>query len=105
VRHPFDAIADRPRSDAAAAVGAAWLACMAGLLVGGEIEDPASFLLAAVSGAAFVFLGFAAVSRARALPQSAHSSRGGCSSLSLLDLCWVSPISPRVFLPTMNAVT
>ncbi len=53
----------------------AWLAFMAGLLVGGEIQDFASFAIAGAIGAALVFLGFAAASRCRTLSQRANRGR------------------------------
>jgi hypothetical protein len=56
---------------------------MAGLLVGGEVEDPASFAFAGACGAALVFLGFAAASRCRTLPRSATVHRGRPALLSL----------------------
>jgi hypothetical protein len=82
-RHPLDAIVDRPRNEAALAVGAAWLAFMAGLLAGGEVEDVASFLIAGVSGAALVWLGFAAASRVRARPASVDARRWRLALLAL----------------------
>lgn len=65
VRHPLDVIVDRPRREAARAVAAAWLAFMAGLLIGGEVGDPASVVVAGSIGAALVFVGFATASRCR----------------------------------------
>lgn len=81
--HPLDAIADRPRREAALAVAAAWAAFIAGLVVGGEVAGPASFAVAAVSGAALVFLGFAAASRCRALPRSTTVHQARLAFLSL----------------------
>jgi hypothetical protein len=83
LRHPLDAIVDRPRREAGLAVAAAWLAFMAGLLVGGEVEDPASFAFAGASGAALVFLGFAAASRCRMLPRSLSVQRYRLALLSV----------------------
>lgn len=48
----------------------AWFAFMVGLAVEGEIGDAGSFALAAVGGAALVWVGFAAAERAR--PLQAH---------------------------------
>lgn len=81
-RHPLNAIVDRPRREAALAVAAAWLAFMGALLIG-EIEDAASFAIAGVSGAALVFLGFAAASRCRPLPRSLTTDRARRAVLSL----------------------
>jgi hypothetical protein len=53
----------------AVSTSAAWLALMTGLMVGGDIENPASFAVAAVGGAVLVFAGFAAASRCRVLPR------------------------------------
>jgi hypothetical protein len=57
---PPNAIADRAPLERATAVGAAWLAFMAGLLIGGEVGDLSSFLIAGLSGAVLVCVGFAA---------------------------------------------
>lgn len=46
---------------------AAWVAYMIGLAVGREVRDPGTFAAGAVTGAAFVLIGFAAASRARVL--------------------------------------
>jgi Type II CAAX prenyl endopeptidase Rce1-like len=81
-RHPFDVIVDRSRREAALAVAAAWLAFIAALLVGREVEDAGSFAIAAVSGAALVFLGFAAVSRA-GRPRRVPADRARLALLSL----------------------
>jgi membrane protease YdiL (CAAX protease family) len=59
----------------ARAAAAAWLAFMTGLMIGGEVEDLASFAIGAVSGAALVLLGFAAASRTRELPGDVGSHR------------------------------
>ena len=48
---------------------------MAGLLVGGEIQDSASFAIAGAVGAALVFLGFAAASRCRTLSKRTNRGR------------------------------
>jgi hypothetical protein len=83
-RNPLNAIVDRTRTEAARAVAAAWLALMAGLMAGGDIEDAASFAVAGVSGAALVFLGFAAASRCRALPRSLNADRARRTLLALV---------------------
>jgi membrane protease YdiL (CAAX protease family) len=54
---------------------AAWAAFMAGLLAGGDIEDAASFAVAAVAGAALVAAGVAAVSRCRPLAPHSNAQR------------------------------
>ena len=84
-RHPLDAIVDRPRNEATLALSAAWFAFMAGLLLGGAIDDPASFARAAAAGAALVFLGFSAASRCRPLPRhpSVHRPRLAILALTL----------------------
>jgi hypothetical protein len=82
-RHLLNAIVDRPPRKATPAVAAAWLTFMAGLLVGGEIEDAASFAFTGVSGAALVFLGLAAASRCRALPRRMNVHRARLALLSL----------------------
>ncbi len=74
---------DRPRREAALAVAAAWVAFMAGLLASGEVADLVSFVIAGVSGAALVWLGFAAASRCRPLPGSVNVHRGRLALLSL----------------------
>ncbi len=82
-RHAFDMIVDRPRTEAAIAVAAAWLAFMAALLVGREVEDAGSFAIAAVTGAALVFLGFTAASRAARRPRGLTAGRTRLALLSL----------------------
>jgi membrane protease YdiL (CAAX protease family) len=66
------------------ALAAAWLAFMAGLLVGGEVEDAGSVAIGAVAGAALVFLGFAAAWRSRPLSQTDHPKPLRLAGLSLL---------------------
>lgn len=82
-RHPLDAIVDRPRREAALALVATWVALTAGLLIGGEMQDPASVAIAGISGAALVLLGFAAASRCRPLPRRARADRVRLALLSL----------------------
>jgi Type II CAAX prenyl endopeptidase Rce1-like len=65
------------------ALTAAWLAFMVGLLAGGDVKEPASFALAAASGAALVFLGFAAASRCRTLSPKSTVQRTRLVLLSL----------------------
>jgi membrane protease YdiL (CAAX protease family) len=65
------------------AIAGAWLAFMAGLLAGGEVEDAASLLTAAVAGAALVLVGFAAASRCRPLPRHAADDRLRLTFLAL----------------------
>lgn len=82
-RHPLDAVVDRPRNEAALAVAGAWLAFMAGLVVGGEVADPVSFVMAGAGGAALVWLGFAAASHCRPLPARSGGQRGRLAFLSV----------------------
>jgi hypothetical protein len=63
-RHVLDAIViDRAPRDAALAVSAAWLAYMAGAVARRGVTDVQSGINAALLGAAFALLGFAAASR------------------------------------------
>jgi len=55
-------------------MAAAWLAFMAGVLVGGEVDNAVSFAIAGAIGAALVFLGFAA-SRWRPTARRSHPQR------------------------------
>ncbi len=80
----LDAVVDRPRNEAALALAAAWLAFVAGLLMGGDVADPGSFAVVAVSGAALVFLGFAAASHCRSLSRDASEHRTRLALLSLV---------------------
>jgi hypothetical protein len=73
----------RPRREAALAVAAAWCAFIAGLVVGGEVASPSSFAVVGVSGAALVFLGFAAASRCRTLSLNTTAQRARLAVLSL----------------------
>ena len=106
-RHPLDAIDDRPRSEATLAVAAAWIAFMAGLMVGGDLTDPVSVAIGGVSGAALVFVGFAAAWRCRTLHRSATVNRLRLTLLALavgatLGLCnlaanWtIAAADPRI---------
>jgi len=63
------AIVDRPQRDRARAGIAAWMAFMVALLVGRDIDDAGSFVVAGVGGAAIVLRGFAAASGVRSLPR------------------------------------
>jgi membrane protease YdiL (CAAX protease family) len=56
---------------------------MAGLLVGGEVRDLASFASAGIVGAVLVFLGFAAASRCRPLSAGMNARRARLVVLSL----------------------
>jgi len=67
----------------AVSTSAAWLALMTGLMVGGDIENPASFAVAAVGGAVLVFAGFAAASRCRVLPRFVGGQRVRLAFLAL----------------------
>lgn len=78
-----DAVGSGLRRDLVVAMAAAWLAFMAGLLADGAVEDGGSFAIAAVGGAALVFLGFAAASRCRLVPQHANLERMRLAVLSL----------------------
>ena len=75
-------IVDRPQRESATALTAAWLAFMAGVRVGGEV-DAASVAVAGAIGAALVFLGFAAASRCRPLPRKSNPRRARVALLSL----------------------
>ena len=101
------AIDDRSRSEATLAVAAAWIAFMAGLMVGGDLTDPVSVAIGGVSGAALVFVGFAAAWRCRTLHRSAPVNRLRLTLLSLavgatLGLCnlaanWtIAAADPRI---------
>jgi len=61
---------------------AAWLAFMAGLIAGGEVDDFASVAIGAAIGAALVVVGFAAASRTRVLSE-AGSNRARLVALSV----------------------
>jgi hypothetical protein len=65
------------------AAAAAWLAFMAGLIAGREVEDPWSVAIGAAIGAAFVLVGFAAASRTRALSPYVRAHRTRLAILSL----------------------
>lgn len=56
-------------------VVAAWLALMAGLVLGRELDDAASAAVAAIAGGAAVWLGFAAAARCRTLSPGADSAQ------------------------------
>jgi hypothetical protein len=74
-RPPLNMVVDRSRTQAAIAIGAAWVSFMIGLLAGGEVDDFASFVVAGVSGAALIVLGFAAAWRCRPMPERASVQR------------------------------
>jgi len=76
-------IVDRPPRESAAARAAAWLAFMAGLLLGGEVDDAGSLAVAGASGAVLVLLGFAAASRCRPLARRSNPQRARLALLSL----------------------
>jgi len=81
-RHGLDAIVvDRAPVDAALAVSAAWLAYMVGVGAGRGAMDVRSAINAALLGAAFALLGFAAASRTRTLVSV--RSRGQLALLTL----------------------
>jgi Type II CAAX prenyl endopeptidase Rce1-like len=65
------------------AIAAAWLAFVAALLIGREVEDLASLTLGAAGGAALVYLGFAAAWRCRPLRPTAPANRARRSVLAL----------------------
>ena len=64
-------------------IAAAWLALMAGLVAGGDVEDAASFAVAGAAGAVLVIVGFAAASRCRALSRHSNVQRVLLAFLSL----------------------
>jgi Type II CAAX prenyl endopeptidase Rce1-like len=65
------------------AVAAAWLGFIAGLLVGGEIQDASSFAIAGATGAALVIVGYAAAARVRTSPHHANPQRTQLGLISL----------------------
>jgi hypothetical protein len=79
----MNAIADRQRTAQMPAIVATWLAFVAALLVGGEIEDLVSLVVAAAIGAALVHAGFAAASGRRVLPQRSNGQRARLALVSL----------------------
>ena len=64
-----------PTTGVNAALAAAWLAFMAGLIAGREIVDTGSFVLAGIIGAGLVGVGFAAAWRCRTLLPRDHAQR------------------------------
>jgi membrane protease YdiL (CAAX protease family) len=76
-------IADRPRKEAALAFVAAWLAFMAGLVIGREVEDAVSLAIAGVIAAALVFLGFGAASHAGRQPRRVLARHAPLTLLSV----------------------
>ena len=66
------AILDPERNTVAVAAAAAWLAFMAGLVVGDDVEGATSVGVAGVIGGALVVVGFAAASRCRVLAQRSN---------------------------------
>lgn len=72
------------RRAAVVAISASWLAFMSGLLVGGDVEDPGSLVVAAVVGAILVVLGYAAASRRRTLSPDARARPMRYAVLSLV---------------------
>lgn len=81
-RHLLDAIVvDRPRSEAALAIGGAWVAYMIGVVAGRGAGDARTLIDAALVGAAYVLIGFAAASRTRRLASTTNHAR-----LALLTL-------------------
>jgi Type II CAAX prenyl endopeptidase Rce1-like len=77
-------ITDRPQRESAVALAAAWLALMAAVLVGREVNDVGSFAVAGAIGAGLVFLGFAAASRCRTVPRRSNAHRTRLALLSLV---------------------
>lgn len=77
------AIFDPQRNTVAFAAAAAWLAFMAGLVVGDDVEGATDVSVGAVIGGALVVVGFAAASRCRVLAQHSNSSRVRLCGLSL----------------------
>ena len=62
---------------------AVWVALVAGLYLQGGVGDAWSFALAGVTGAALVFVGFAAASRCRGLAPGGPRNRVRLALLSL----------------------
>lgn len=102
--NPLNAIVDRPRAQAARAVAAAWLAFMAGLLVGGEVRDLVSFASSGAVGAVLVFLGFVAVSRCRRLPRNARRDRLVVLSLGIGVALGVANLAANWMIAESNTV-
>jgi len=75
-RHLLDAIVvDRPRNEAALAIGGAWVAYLIGVVAGRGAGDARTLIDAALVGAAYVLVGFAAASRTRRLASTSHARR------------------------------
>lgn len=83
--HPLDMIVDRPRKEAAIAVGTAWAAFLAALVLGNEVLDLASLMIGGCVGAVLVFAGFAAASRCRPMHPRPNAQR---ARIALLSLAW-----------------
>lgn len=101
------AIFDPERNTVAFAAAAAWLAFMAGLVVGDDVEGAADVSVAAVIGAALVVAGFAAASRCRVLPQHSNTRRvklcglslavgGGAGLVNLAANGWIAEADPAL---------
>lgn len=101
------AIFDPRRSTVAFAAAAAWLAFMAGLVVGDDVEGATDVSVGAVIGAALVVVGFAAASRCRVLAQHSNSSRvrlcglslavgGGAGLVNLAANRWIAEADPAL---------
>jgi hypothetical protein len=73
IGHRLGAILDPQRNAVALPVAAAWLAFMAGLVIGDDVEGTTAIGVGGVIGAALVVVGFAAASRSRVLAR--HSNR------------------------------
>lgn len=63
---------------------AAWLAFIAGLVLGGDIEDAETLIAAAAGGAALVYFGFAAAARCRVVSPPTSHERTRLAALSLV---------------------
>jgi len=95
-RHFLDTIVvDRSRRDAVLAIVAAWLAYMTGVVAGRGAGEGRTLLDAALVGAAYVLVGFAAASRTRRLASTSPAraalltlAAGTCLGLFNLGANW-----------------
>lgn len=73
IGHRLGAILDPQRNAVAFPVAAAWLAFMAGLVIGDDVEGATAIGVGGVIGVALVVVGFAAASRCRVLAQHSNT--------------------------------
>ena len=82
-RRPRHALLGDQGREQAVALVAAWLAFMAGVLTGGEVNNGMSFVLAGAIGSALVLVGFAAAWRSRTPVPNARLQPARFALLSL----------------------